>query len=301
MGVANVRASLERRSSSSPRLLLLLFLLLAFGLRLFLLQDANIWWDEGFSVYEARMGMVELARRTAVDVHPPFYYWLLHFWRLAVGDGEFTLRFLSAALGVLTVAAVWSLGRRLAPRWPWAALIGVVLLTFSRYAVSWSQEIRMYALSGLLVTLSLYFTVRLRQRPSWTLALAYVLITAASLWTLYILAFLLVIESLYWLWTLRTIGVWRGRLRSLLMWGVLQVDSGSEFSALAVVRPTAHVALVGARDARLRPLLATLRHDVARRHRHPHRAHMGGRSDGWSHRVGRDNPSAGATALPAGA
>ena len=209
--------------SSFHRLALILLLWLAFALRLFRLQDASVWWDEGFSVWEARMGLLALADRTAYDVHPPFYYWLLHFWRLWVGDGEFALRYLSVIFGVLTLAALWALARRLAPKQPEVALAGVALLAVSRYAIWWSQEIRMYALTGFFVVLSLYFMVRLRQRFRWRWAVGYVLVTAALLWSLYTLAFLLIIEGLYWLWTLRRASVWRERGVLLLQWAGLQI------------------------------------------------------------------------------
>ena len=212
-----------RSRSVLHRLVLILLLWLAFALRLFRLQDASVWWDEGFSVWEARMGFLALADRTAYDVHPPFYYWVLHFWRPWVGDGEFALRYLSVIFGVLTLAALWALARRLAPKQPAVALAAVALLAVSRYAIWWSQEIRMYALTGFFVVLSLYFMVRLRERFQWRWAVAYVLVTASLLATLYSLAFLLTIEGLYWLWTLRRAQSWRRRGVLLLQWAGLQM------------------------------------------------------------------------------
>lgn len=182
--------------------------MLAYGLRLFLLEDASIWWDEGLAVWAARQSMFEIARWTATDVHPPLYFWLLHIWRLLVGEGEFAVRWLSVAVGTLTVAALWQLGRTLASSR--VALLGALFLALSRFAIWWSQEARMYILGALLATLSLFLIVRLRHRPSWPLALAYVAVTAAGLWTLYLLAFLLVIEGLYWLAALpRNRSAWR--------------------------------------------------------------------------------------------
>lgn len=202
---------------STDRAGLLVVLMLAYGLRLFRLEDASIWWDEGLAVWAARQGALAIARWTATDVHPPLYFWLLHLWRPLVGDGEFAVRWLSVAFGTLTVAALWPLGRGLAG--PRVALLAAFFLAVSRFAIWWSQEARMYILGALLVTLSLYLTVRLRRRPSWPLALAYIAVTAAALWTLYLLAFLLVIEGLYWLAVLP-----RGRpaWRPLLVWAGLQ-------------------------------------------------------------------------------
>lgn len=202
--------------------LLLLALLLAFALRLFRLQDANIWWDEGLAAWAGRMPLGQMAAWTGADVHPPLFFALLHFWRLAAGESEFALRFLSAAFGVLTVAALWRLGLVVNSRRPGLALAGATLLALSRFAIWWSQEARMYMLGGLLCTLSLLLTLLLRRRFTARRAVAWLLVTAAALWTLYLLAFLLIIEGLYWLLSLRSQPNARQRWRLLWRWAVLQ-------------------------------------------------------------------------------
>ncbi len=213
---------MKRVASRAHRPAILLITLLAFALRVFRLGDAAVWWDEGFSVWEARMGLGPLADRTAYDVHPPFYYWLLHFWRLAVGDGEFQLRFLSVIFGVLTLALLWALARWLLPKRPGVALVAAFLYAISRYMVWWSQEIRMYALVGFLALLSLYAMLQLRQKYRWSWAIVYVLTTAAALLSLYTLAFLLIVQGLYWLWSLRRVASWQRRGALLGGWALLQ-------------------------------------------------------------------------------
>lgn len=210
-------------SRSIRRVILLLVVLVAFTLRLFRLADASMWWDEGWSVWLARQSLLDIARVSAADVHPPLYYWLLRLWMAFAGEGEFAVRLLSAVLGTLTVVATWYVGRLLLPRRPWVALAAALLLSTSRLAIWWSQETRMYVLGGLLVTLSLAFSVRLRWQRSWTVAWAYWLVTVAALWNLYLLAFLLVIEGLYWLWTLRGPAAKPERVRLAVQWAAMQV------------------------------------------------------------------------------
>jgi hypothetical protein len=55
--------------------LLLLLTLLGLGLRLYRLDAQSLWYDEGFSVYLARMGLGEITARTAADNQPPLYYY----------------------------------------------------------------------------------------------------------------------------------------------------------------------------------------------------------------------------------
>ena len=212
------------------RLAFLLILLTAFALRLFRLPDANIWWDEGLAVWAARMPIIDMVRWTSVDVHPPLYFALLHFWRIPLGDSEFAVRLLSAMLGTLTVAAGWQFGRALFPDRPHVAMTAALWLALARFPIWWSQEARMYALGGFLFTLSLYFTVRLRRRPAWPAAIGYLLSTIAALWTLYLLAFTLIIEGLYWLWTLR-------HLPRREVWGKIGAWAAYQLVVLAAFLP----------------------------------------------------------------
>ena len=203
----------QSRTRKAHLVVVLLVLGAAFALRLHRLEDANIWWDEGLAVWAARQPLAQIARWTASDVHPPLYFWLLHGWRLLVGDHEFAVRFLSAASGTLTVATLWVLGRRLFPSRPSVATLGALFLAFSRFAVWWSQEARMYMLGGLLVTLSLACAVGWRADRPWRVV-GYVLAAAAGLWTLYLLVLVPAIVTLYWLGEKRERGglSWRVRL-----------------------------------------------------------------------------------------
>jgi len=227
-------------SNSRPihRFILIIIILFAFATRVFRLPDASIWWDEGIAVWLARLSIIDMMRWTAVDVHPPFYFGLLHFWRILVGDSEFGVRFLSALIGTLSVVMLWRLGRVLFPKKKEIALLAGIWLALSRFDVWWSQEARMYALGGLLFVLSLYFTWQLRYKPSWFNRLGYLLSTIAALWTLYLLAFTLVIESLFWLWTLRELPRslrWR-RLGEWVIYQMLLLASFMPWLAYSVPR-----------------------------------------------------------------
>ena len=73
-------------------ILLFLIVLLGLGLRLYGLDAQSLWYDEGFSVYLARMDLGEITARTAADIQPPLYYYLLHGWIQIFGDGEWAVR-----------------------------------------------------------------------------------------------------------------------------------------------------------------------------------------------------------------
>lgn len=231
-----MRTSTPQGSIAKPRRSLsesaatILVVAVAFALRLRRLEDASVWWDEGLAAWAARMPLSEMARWTAADVHPPLYFALLHYWRLVAGDSELALRLPSVFAGTLAVVALYRLGRTLAPGLPWVAVSGAAYLALSRFAVWWSQEARMYALGSLLCVLSLLFAVRLARRWNGRDVIGYLLVTVAALWTLYLMAFLLVIEGLYWLWTLRDRPTWREKTAAAFRWAALLVAALGAFA-----------------------------------------------------------------------
>jgi hypothetical protein len=129
----------------------------------------SLWYDEGVSWRMSQLSLSEIVRRTAQDVHPPLYYFLLKGWAFAFGDSVFALRSLSALCGVATVAAVFFFTRSLcsapsagragddAPRWAGgtgAALLAAALTALSVFQITHGRETRMYPLGGLLAVLS---------------------------------------------------------------------------------------------------------------------------------------------------
>lgn len=199
-------------------MILVVLLLASFGLRVWRLGNKSIWWDEGLAAWAARQPLADIARWTAADVHPPLYFWMLHFWRIGSGDSEFGLRLLSAMIGVLTVAATYLLGRKVAGHK--VGLLAALLVSLSRFDVWWSQEARMYILAALWAPLALWAAIRFWDRQRTLDAALYVFFTVAGLYTLYLSVSVMVVANLAWLWIL-----WRAehRLRALLRWAAAQI------------------------------------------------------------------------------
>jgi mannosyltransferase len=141
------------------RCALFLTLLLATGLRFYRLAGQSLWSDEGNSVALARASLAEITARTALDIHPPLYYWLLHGWMQVFGDSEVAVRSLSAVAGVLLVALIYRLGARLFGAWP--GLLAAFIAALSPFQVYYAQEARMYALLTLLGAVAVWATVEL--------------------------------------------------------------------------------------------------------------------------------------------
>src|SRR5690606_24796252 len=73
--------------------LLLPILLLAFWLRLFLLDGQSLWWDEGISLHLATSSLAEIVANRVVNIHPPLYFFLLKLWVALTGTTVFAARY----------------------------------------------------------------------------------------------------------------------------------------------------------------------------------------------------------------
>lgn len=165
------------------------------------LGGSSLWYDETVSVALAQMPAAQMVAHTAGDIHPPGYYLLLHLWQLlsrptpaATGRGsaqplEFLYAFVSLWASVATLALLVPVGRRLVGK-P-ATLIGLGLAAVNPFAVWYAQEVRMYAVAGLLGLLCLWATLRALETGGVRPLALYVVTAAAGIWTLYYFVFLL--------------------------------------------------------------------------------------------------------------
>ncbi len=187
--------------------------LLAFALRVYRLETQSLWFDEGLSVYRARLTIPENLSNVIIvppdvvtrDTNPPLYFILLSGLRVFAGESEYALRFLSVMAGVLTVTLLYAVGRRLfSDRAGWlAAVLGML----SSFFVWYSQEARMYALFALLSLSSVYLLLRAfnlgqrhrdcsptaASRLTW---MAWAIVTAATMYTHLTGFFLLPFEAI---------------------------------------------------------------------------------------------------------
>jgi mannosyltransferase len=208
------RHNLKSRSAAVIAILLLLVTLLALGLRLYQLDAQSLWYDEAFSVYLARMDLAEISTRTAADIQPPLYYYLLHAWIGPFGDSAEALRGLSLLFGVLTVPLMYGVAWQLL-RSRLASLLAALLVAVSPLHIWYGQEARMYTLLAFLCLLSSYWLLLLvkrlsilpsegdrepRPRQVWwtgTLWLAFTLTNIAALYTHYFSVFVLACQAIY--------------------------------------------------------------------------------------------------------
>lgn len=166
-------------------------LALGFALRIAHIERQSIWYDEGLSIYYARADLGTLVRETSRSDHPPLHALMLHLWIRACGTSELSVRLLSAWWGLLAVALLCRLTKRMSPP---IALVAALLLAVSPLAVYYAQEARGYTMAMALViaaadaALDLFGTATPRARWRYLL---YVLLATASLYTHFYSAFAL--------------------------------------------------------------------------------------------------------------
>ena len=205
----------------------ILITFIALLIRLANLTTIALWHDEGFSVLLARLPVKELIYRTGLDVHPPFYYFLLKIWGQIFGQSLFALRAMSVLFGVLTILTTYGLLRAIFPQLKKKYLIFLMLaLAFAPFQIQYSQEMRMYSLGAFLIIFATYSLVkilngsRLKQRFLWSLALFFT--SSAALYAHYYLFFSLAALVIFWL-TIGVIKVWQTGFRknkNLIFWPI---------------------------------------------------------------------------------
>lgn len=119
---------------------------------------SDIWFDESYSVAIAKHNLVDIWNITGNDVHPALYYWMLHFVYLIFGNNAMIFRLFS----VLAVAILGVLGYTHV-RKDFGEKVGI-LFSFLTYFLpimcTYSQEIRMYSWSCLLVCVMAIYAYR---------------------------------------------------------------------------------------------------------------------------------------------
>lgn len=197
--MANPALATESRAQGHAPLALAGLVFAGVVLRLVGLRGQGLWLDEAYTITLVWQSPAAIVAQTALDNHPPLYYLLLHGWLALVGRGLVEARLFSVLCGTLTVAVGAALAGRIAGRR--AALVTAGLLAGCPFLVYYSQEVRQYALLGLLGVTASYAVWRLGEvnSPSGRWALLFGLCSALSLYTMYI-GGLVLVGNVVWGW-----------------------------------------------------------------------------------------------------
>jgi len=165
--------------------------LVALTARLWLVDAQSGWVDEGYTMGVVRHTFSQiLIQTTRSDAHPPLYYLLLHLWMHVWGYGLVQGRLLSLLCGLAAVPLLFTLAAALFDYT--TALYASALLALSPIAVWYSDEMRMYALTGLFLLAAFTSLIGALRRDRPILWLSYASCVAAAVYTDYSAVYALV-------------------------------------------------------------------------------------------------------------
>jgi uncharacterized membrane protein len=194
---------------TAPRTaLLVLAAITAVGLALRLAVPRGIWLDEAISIHQANLGLQDMFENLQYgDRHPPLHHMVLWLTVKALGDGEMAVRLPSLIAGTLVIPALYLLGQELYDRR--TGLVAAAFGMASPLLIWYAEEARMYAFVTLFGLVALWTQLRVIRKPSMLNWAAYILATAALLWSHYFGLLLIGIQQLIWVGIL--VHAWRAR------------------------------------------------------------------------------------------
>ncbi len=170
--------------------------LIAILVRLVTLHAQSAWLDEGYTLAVARHTLPDLIGFTVqYDAHPPLYYALLHLWLQGTGFDLTQARLLSLLCGVGSVLALYAVATVLFDRA--TGLGAAALLALSPLASWYSDETRMYAMTGFLSLLALFFLVCATRRDRQWFWLAYAVCAALAAYADYSAVYIVIGAAAY--------------------------------------------------------------------------------------------------------
>jgi Dolichyl-phosphate-mannose-protein mannosyltransferase len=190
-----------------------LFILLAFGLRLLNAEMFSFWTDEGltplrsgYTVPEILSNQVIIQEGVTNDTHPPFFFLILHFSRMVLGETDFAFRYPSLLASVLLLPLLAKMGQRMGGRR--LGMVVALLTAVNPLQIWYANEARMYTLAVLLVTAASYVLWRLLAQantvgklPTPMLVrhlLLYIVLAGLAFYTHYFAVFLIMGQAVFW-------------------------------------------------------------------------------------------------------
>ncbi len=185
--------AVNRNLDRNDWLVILALTLLAAAIRLPTLGTASLWFDELCTwKVSNQASLIDLwTKGFTVDIFPPAYFTLTYFIIKLLGDGEFAMRLPAALFGILSVPAIYALGRKLFCKV--TATLGAALVTLSYTCIYYSQEARPYSMMMFLTIVTTYLwhgvyakVIVRNLQASWSQILALVLVQALFCYTHYL-------------------------------------------------------------------------------------------------------------------
>ena len=127
----------------------------------------SIWFDESYSVKIAENSFVDIWKIGSHDVHPIFYYWILHIIYLIFGKNILAYRLFSALCMILVgVIGYTHIRKDFGER---SGVYFSILSFFLPFSATYASEIRMYTLGFLIGTIFSIYAYRIYNNKEYNL------------------------------------------------------------------------------------------------------------------------------------
>ena len=156
----------------------------------------GFWGDESWTALISQFNLGEIIRVTSEDYHPPFYYFIVHFWGNAFGFGETAIRLISLIFFLLTPVTVFFLTNKFFKNLT-KSLTASLLVLLSPILVTYAFEARSYALLAFLSVASGLAFWQSRTEKGYFWRVLYLFFGAMSVYTHYYAWFILASHGLY--------------------------------------------------------------------------------------------------------
>lgn len=174
-----------------------MLVLLNFAVKGLFLRGNTIAIDEPFSIFHAQLDVLTIIKELTTGNNPPLYEILLHFWVKLFGISEFSVRMPSLIFSSVTVFYIYKLCKSFFSSR--IALIASLLFIFSNYQMFYAHEARVYAMIGMLSTVSMYYYLKLIEHSAlnkFTMA-KYAVASILLIYAHYFGFFILIVQALY--------------------------------------------------------------------------------------------------------
>ncbi len=128
-----------------------LIFILAFALRLYKIEQKNMWFDEVYSWNLSLDTPKDIIATASGDIHPPLFYIVLKGWTNIFSDSVYSMRMLSTLLSLASMVFLFGICKQIKIT-DKRILLVLLLYAISPLNIYYSQEVRMQ-------NLNLFFTI----------------------------------------------------------------------------------------------------------------------------------------------
>lgn len=179
-------------------------IILSILLRIYKLGSESLTLDEMATVNVAKKSIEEIILYR--NIHPPFYYIIIHYWIELFGDSEFSIRFPSVIFGIISVFIIYKLGKLIFDEK--VGILGAFILSISIFHILYSQTARFYSLLTLSVLLSSYYFIKILEEPKQKNTIKYIISTLLMVYAHGYGLFYIIFQNIYYLLFKKNIRYW---------------------------------------------------------------------------------------------